>query len=363
MSNILDLCGKTPLIKLKNILQSHQAQLFLKLERMNAGGSIKDRPAKYIIEKAERTGQLRPGGTIIESSSGNFGIACAMIGAAKGYKVIILIDPKTTPTNRALLKVYGAQGIVVTEKDDKGTYHKTRIAMAQKLSQEIPNSYWPNQCFNLDNSEAHYYSTAPEIWQQCQEKIDVLITTVSTGGQIGGLSRFFREYSPMTQIVAVDALGSTIFGGQEQNYLLPGVGLGWTPDNISNLNDIDTIFKVTDENSFLTCRALAKYEGVLAGGSTGASVFAALHLTQQLSADKKIVCIAVDSGERYLDTIYNDDWLTQQGLQTDCSPTELMNRAMQMLPYSSCPMNHANYRPDVIKEIAELANKMSLPCH
>lgn len=361
MISILDLCGQTPLVQLNNMTQPQHAKILVKLERMNAGGSIKDRPAKFIIEKAEREGHLKPGGTIIESSSGNFGIACAMIGAAKGYEVIILIDPKTTPTNRALLNVYGAKSIVVTEKDDKGTYHKTRIAMAKRLHEEIPDSFWPNQCFNLDNSAAHYHSTAPEIWQQCNQKVDVLITTVSTGGQIGGLSRFFREYSPKTKIVAVDALGSTIFGGKDHSYLLPGVGLGWTPCNIDNLNAIDAVFKIRDEDTFLTCRALAKYEGILAGGSTGAAMFTALHLSRQLPPDKQVVCIAVDSGERYLDTIYNDQWLLQHGLQTSCSIAELNQRAAQLVADSTNPIEHANYQPDIVKQINDLANIISYP--
>ncbi|MBP9743635.1 MAG: cysteine synthase family protein [Burkholderiales bacterium] len=354
-TNILNLCGQTPLVQLNHITQPQHAKILLKLERMNAGGSIKDRPAKYIIEKAEKSGILRPGGVIIESSSGNFGIACAMIGAVKGYKVIILIDPKTTTTNRALMNAYGAQTIVVTEKDDDGAYHKTRIAMAQRLHQEIPNSFWPNQCFNLDNSAAHYASTAPEIMQQCNGEIDVLITAVSTGGQIGGLARYFREHSPKTKIVAVDAFGSTAFGGQAQNYLLPGVGLGWTPANIKDLSQLDAIFKIHDNDTFLTCRVLAKYEGILTGGSTGANVITALHLSKQLNANQQIVCISADSGERYLDTIYNDQWLLNHNLQTECSIAELNQKAQQLVSYSTNPVESANYMPHVVDSISELA--------
>lgn len=360
MNSILDLCGQTPIIQLNNINSQQQAKIFIKLERMNASGSIKDRPAKYIIEKAEQVGHLRPGGTIIESSSGNFGIACAMIAAAKGYKVIILIDPKTTSANRALLNVYGAKTIIVTEKDDNGSYHKTRIAMAKRLHQEIPNSFWPNQCFNLDNSAAHYHFTAPEILQQCHGKVDFFITAVSTGGQIGGMSRYFREHSPNTKIIAVDALGSTIFGGKDQSYLLPGVGLGWTPANITDLSHIDAIFKIHDEDTFLTCRALAKYEGILVGGSTGAATIAALHLSQHLTPDKHIVCISADSGERYLDTIYNDQWLLQHGLQTNCSIAELNQRAKQLVSYSTNPIEQANYQPDIVNQINNLANNISM---
>jgi cystathionine beta-synthase/cysteine synthase A len=360
MNNILNLCGQTPLVQLKHIVQPGCAKISLKLERMNAGGSIKDRPAKYIIEKAEKDRVLQPGGVIIESSSGNFGIACAMIGAAKGYKVIILIDPKTTSTNRALMNAYGAQTIIVTEKDDDGAYHKTRIAMAQRLHQEIPNSFWPNQCFNLDNSAAHYATTGPEILQQCNGKVDVLITAVSTGGQIGGLARYFREHSPQTKIIAVDALGSTAFGGKPESYLLPGVGLGWTPNNIQSLNQLDAVFKIHDNDTFLTCRALAKYEGILTGGSTGANVITALHLSQQLDANKQIVCISADSGERYLDTVYNDQWLLNHGLETGCSIAELHQKAKQLVVCSTNPIEVANYMPHVVDAISELAANINL---
>jgi cystathionine beta-synthase/cysteine synthase A len=283
-----------------------------------------------------------------------------MIGAVKGYKVIILIDPKTTQTNRALMNAYGAKTIVVTEKDDDGAYHKTRIAMAQRLHQEIPNSFWPNQCFNLDNSAAHYDTTGPEILQQCNGKVDVLITAVSTGGQIGGLARYFRERSPETKIIAVDALGSTAFGGKPESYLLPGVGLGWTPSNIKDLSQLDAVFKIHDNDTFLTCRALAKYEGILTGGSTGANVITALHLGQHLSADKQIVCISADSGERYLDTIYNDQWLLDNGLQTECSIAELNQKAKQLIPYSTNPVENANYMPNIVDFITELAANITL---
>ncbi len=232
--------------------------------------------------------------------------------------------------------------------------------MAQRLHQEIPNSFWPNQCFNLDNSAAHYVTTGPEILQQCNGKVDVLITAVSTGGQIGGLARYFREHSPQTKIIAVDALGSTAFGGKPESYLLPGVGLGWTPNNIQSLHQLDAVFKIHDNDTFLTCRALAKYEGILTGGSTGANVITALHLSQQLDADKQIVCISADSGERYLDTVYNDQWLLNHGLETGCSIAELHKKAKQLVVCSTNPIEVANYMPHIVDAISELAANINL---
>ncbi|HLF67327.1 MAG TPA: cysteine synthase family protein, partial [Gammaproteobacteria bacterium] len=225
MQNITEICGQTPLVKLRNIIRNPETDISLKLEAMNGSGSIKMRPAKYIIERAEESGALKPGGTIIESSSGNFGIACAMIGAAKGYRVIMVVDPKTTPTNRALLEVYGAELVVIEVPDEDGAYHKSRISFADRLAQEIPNSFRPDQCFNLQNNEAHYQSTAVEILNQCQGRIDALIISVSTGGQIGGIGRYFHEHSPNTKIIAIEPVGSCIFGGKPHAYLLPGMGL------------------------------------------------------------------------------------------------------------------------------------------
>lgn len=348
MQTITDLCGNTPLIKLQNILGKDSPEICLKLERYNAAGSIKDRPAKYIIERAEQAGILKPGSTLIESSSGNFGISCAMLGAAKGYKVIIIIDPKTTPANHALLKAYGAQVIVATEKDDTGSYNKTRIKMANELLRQIPNSFMPNQFFNLENSEAHYLQTAPELYAQCDKKIDILVLNIGSGGHVGGMTRFFREHSPQTQIVIVDPIGSTMFGGTPGNYFIPAVGLSWTPHNVTHLNYLDAIYKIPDEDAFLTSRLLAKHEGVLVGGSTGASVILALKLALNQSADKRIVCIAADSGERYLDTIFNDTWMQERNLQTECSLAELNERATNLKLYTDNPEQHANYNPGLM---------------
>jgi cystathionine beta-synthase/cysteine synthase A len=349
METILNTVGQTPLIQLQNIVSQDEANIFLKLEKTNPGGSIKDRPALYIVEEAERRGWLKPGGTLIESSSGNFGISLAMIGAAKGYHVIILVDPKTTPVNLALLKAYGAEVIVVTEQDDSGSYHKTRISLANKLHREIPNSFRPDQCFNLLNGEAHYKQTAKELYEQCKGKIDAIILTVSTGGQIGGFSRFFKEHAPDVKVVAVDAIGSTIFGGQSHAYLLPGMGLSWTPANIEDLNKIDVVYKVPDEDAFMVCRSLARHEGILCGGSTGAGMVAALKIAPQLGKGKNIVCLASDNGERYIPTIYNDDWMNERDLSLSLEPSIVRSRANKLTPYSIDPKETANYKPELVE--------------
>ena len=347
MPTITDLCGDTPLIYLQNIIEPKR--VFYKLEQVNISGSIKQRSAQFLIEQAEQAGHLLPGGTIIESSSGNFGIACAMLGAAKGYKVIILVDPKVTPTNYALLKAYGAEVIIVRQRDESGSYHKTRIALANKLHQEIPNSFRPDQCFNKGNSTAHYLTTAPELLAQCPN-LDVLIVTISTGGQIGGMSRYFHEHSPRTKIIAVDAVGSTIFGGNAHSYLLPGMGLSWTPTNLDHLEYLHAIYKVADEDAFLACNLLAKEEGLLVGGSTGAATVVALKMALT-DPDERIAVLACDSGERYLDTIFNSTWLREHNLATDCSVKDLKQRALATPLYSDQPLTMANYQSHLAEEL------------
>lgn len=347
ITSILETIGNTPLITIPNTNKANEGQVLFKYERFNPGGSIKDRPAIYIINEAERRGLLKPGGTIIESSSGNFGISLAMIGAAKGYRVIVLVDPKTTSTNLALLKCFGAEVIVVAEKDDCGSYHKTRIALANKLAQEIANSYRPDQCFNLLNSEAHFNSTAREIMEMCSNTLAVFITAVSTGGQLGGISKYLKTFAPDVQVIGVDAVGSAIFGGHTDSYLIPGVGLVWTPVNL-NMAYIDRAYKITDEQAFLTARAFARHEGILMGPSSGACALVALKLAQELTPDKRVVCMISDGGERYIQTLFNDEWMEQQGFATAADIETIRTMAGQLQPWSTCPADSANYRSDLI---------------
>lgn len=348
--SILDTIGQTKLVKLKPSIY-HNSNILVKLERTNPGGSVKDRPALYLIEEAERTGKLLPNGTIIESSSGNFGISLAMIGAAKHYRVIIIVDPKTTNTNLSILKAYGAEVIVVTEKDDLNSYHKTRIALANKLHQEIPNSFRPDQCFNILNSQAHYHSTAEELLKQ-SGSLDYLIVGVSTGGQLGGISEYFKKYNPGTNIIAVDALGSAIFGSPSSthSYLMPGMGLGWTPSNIQDISLIDFVYKVSDDDAFLACRLLAKHEGLLLGGSSGACFMVALSIALEVS-NKNIAFIAADNGDHYLETLYNTDWLVQNGLSTNADLEDIVKRAAKLSPHSRKPSIPTNYKLGLAEEL------------
>ncbi len=351
MPELLDVIGQTPAVRLRNLTTDGEAQLIAKLENTNPAGSLKDRPAWYIVEHAERTGLLRPGGTIIESSSGNFSIALAMIGASRGYRVIAVVDPKLTPTNRGLLEAFGSEIVIVDEPDDSGSYHKTRIAYANKLHREIRNSFRPDQCFNPLNSQAHYRTTARELLDQAR-RLTAVVCTVSTGGQLGGIARAVKERAPHVAVIGVDVWGSTVFGGEPHPYLVPGVGLSWTPSNLSDLSLVDQVYKVTDEDAFRACRTLVRSEGLFAGVSTGAALTVALAKAMRGRPGQQVAFLAADRGERYLATAFNDGWLEAHGLTTATAPDELRGRARELTPYSTRPAAEcANHRPGLAAEL------------
>lgn len=348
--HLLETIGNTPLIELRNTTASTEGRLLFKYERGNPGGSIKDRPALFIVTEAEKRGLLKPGGTIIESSSGNFGISLAMIGAAKGYRVIILVDPKTTATNLALLKCFGAEVVVVTEQDDSGSYHKTRISLANKLADEIPDAFRPDQCFNLLNSTAHYQGTAREIFADCPDNIAAIVAAVSTGGQLGGISRYTKTYRPDVKVIGVDAVGSSIFGGESHSYLIPGIGLAWTPCNVA-VENIDSVYKVTDEAAFVAARCFTRNEGILMGPSSGACALVALTIAKQLSPLDCVVCIISDGGERYIQTLFNDTWMQTNHFSTETGLEKLLELTKEVAPWSVHPAQNTNYKPELVSKL------------
>lgn len=348
--HLLETIGNTPLIELRNTTASTEGRLLFKYERGNPGGSIKDRPALFIVTEAEKRGLLKPGGTIIESSSGNFGISLAMIGAAKGYRVIILVDPKTTATNLALLKCFSAEVVVVTEQDDSGSYHKTRISLANKLADEIPDAFRPDQCFNLLNSTAHYQGTAREIFADCPDNIAAIVAAVSTGGQLGGISRYTKTYRPDVKVIGVDAVGSSIFGGESHSYLIPGIGLAWTPCNVA-VENIDSVYKVTDEAAFVAARCFTRNEGILMGPSSGACALVALTIAKQLSPLDCVVCIISDGGERYIQTLFNDTWMQTNHFSTETGLEKLLELTKEVVPWSVHPAQNTNYKPELVSKL------------
>lgn len=334
MGTVLDLIGCTPTIELQRLNPPNGATIIAKWERFNPGGSVKDRPAYRIISEAREMGLIPRTGTLIESSSGNFGVSIAMVGAVYGYKTIILVDPKTTDANLSVLSTLGAEVIVVHEQDDTGSYHKTRIKLANELAEKIPGAFRPDQCFNLFNSRAHFDDTGPELLGQIDSSCKALIATVSTGGQIGGLSRLLKASRPDIQIIGADATGSGIFGGPTAPYRTPGVGLGWTPTNV-RVDLVDRAVKVPDDLTFQGCRLLARNEGILAGASSGMAFAAAVKVASELDENASVACIFPDGGDRYLTTVYSDSWLESIGV--DSSPTfARFVESCMSLPWISC---------------------------
>lgn len=322
--NVLATIGHTPLIKLNKIVQDVPAIVLAKVETFNPGHSIKDRMALKMLEDAEKAGKIKPGGTIIECTSGNTGMGLALAGTVKGYKCIFTTNDKQSKEKIDMLKALGADVIVCptnVEPDDPRSYY----SVARKLSGEIPNSFWFNQYDNLSNSQAHYESTGPEIWEQTEGKITHLVVGVGTGGTISGTARFLKEKNPSIKIWGIDTYGSVfkkyhetgIFDEKEiYPYITEGIGEDILPKNV-DFSLIDHFEKVTDRDGALAARRLAREEGLLMGYSAGSAVAGLIQMKEKLGPDDMVVVIFHDHGSRYVGKIYNDDWMRERGFLDD----------------------------------------------
>lgn len=318
---ILDAIGNTPLVRLQNLSFNPQVTILVKLEFLNPGFSIKDRIVKYIIEDAERTGKLSAGGTIVENTSGNTGAAAAMIAAIKGYRAILTMPDKVSVEKQNSLKAYGAE-IVVCPTDVPPDSPEHYVNKAKKIAEDIQGAFRINQYDNLKNPEAHYRSTAPEIWEQTGGDIDYFIASASTGGTISGIGKYLKERNPKIKVIMPDPVGSVYYDyfhkgsfdtNARCNYFLEGIG----EDHLAKAIDfgvIDDVVQVKDKDAFATARLLARKEGIFAGGSTGANIWAALELSKKLKNNATIVTVAPDAGVKYLSKIYDDTWLDEHQL-------------------------------------------------
>lgn len=297
MDLITDCIGATPLLELTGLIPCPAARIFAKAELWNPGGSIKDRTALAMVEDAEFRGVLHPGGTIIEPTSGNTGIALAMLGAARGYRVIIVMPDSMTPERRYLMEAYGAE-VVMTPGSQGMTGAITR---AQELARKIPDSFLPDQFSNPANAMAHYETTGPEIWAQSNEQVDIFVAGVGTGGTLTGAGRFLKTKNPRLKIVAVEPATSAVLSGKEPGkHNIQGIGAGFVP-GVLDVALIDEVIPVSDTDAMDTARQLAHVEGIFAGPSSGAAVYAAGSLAQRPeNRGKTIVTILPDSGSRYL---------------------------------------------------------------
>lgn len=296
VKNITELVGNTPIVKLGRLSQEGCAEVYLKLESFNPSSSVKDRAALNMFNEAEKQGLIKPGGTIIEPTSGNTGIGLAMVAAAKGYKSIIIMPESATAERVSLIKAYGAQ-VVLTDEEK---LMSGCIEKAEELLKEVPNSFMPNQFINMANPDAHKKSTALEILKDMDDKLDVFVSTAGTGGTISGTGEVLRQHLPNLKIYVIESKNSPVIaGGEPGQHKIVGTGPGFIPDTL-NMNIFDEIIHVTDEEALGTTRKLAQQEGILCGPSTGASTFVALEIAKKLGPDKKVLAVAPDSGERYL---------------------------------------------------------------
>jgi cystathionine beta-synthase len=289
--------------------------VLVKLEYFNPAGSVKDRIAVAMIEDAERNGELKPDGTIIEATSGNTGIGLALVAAVKGYRVKLVIPNKISAERISLLKAFGAE-VILTPSNVPVESPDSHVTVASRLTKEIPNSFFTNQYYNKRNPETHYKTTGAEIWEQTRGNIDVFVAGIGTGGTITGVSKYLKEKNPMLKVVGVEPEGSTISEGEKHPFELEGIGYNFVP-GVLNLNLLDKIVKVSDRNAFLMTRRLAREEGILVGGSSGAAVFVALKVAKQLNREDVVLILLPDTGRNYLSKIFSDEWMREKLLELD----------------------------------------------
>lgn len=306
-AGILSTIGKTPLVALDKLFLNTSSRFYAKLEMFNPGGSIKDRTAFLMLTKAVEEGKLSQNSTVIESSSGNMAVGLAQVCRYMGFKLVVVTDPNINRQTLDLIQAYGAQVERVTEFDSCGNYLDSRLERVRQLQDAIPNSYWPNQYSNNLNPEAHY-QTMKEIVDICPSPPDYILAATSTCGTIMGCARYIRQNNLKTKVVAVDAVGSLIFGTSKGRRLIPGHGAG-RKSNLLDESYIDQVFHITDRECVIGCRRLLQRESILAGGSAGAVVMAAEKLQALIPEYSSIVLIFSDNGERYMDTIYNESWV------------------------------------------------------
>ncbi|MCG9478708.1 MAG: cystathionine beta-synthase [Actinomycetia bacterium] len=308
-NNVLEAIGRTPLVKLNRITENIKSTIYVKLESLNPGGSVKDRIALQMIEAAEKDGHLKPGGTIVEATAGNTGVGLAMAAAIKGYRTIFVMPDKMSGDKISLLRSYGAEVVIVPTSvppDSPESYN----GVAGRLAKELPGAYRPHQFENPNNPRAHYLTTGPEIWEDSAGKVEIFVAGMGTGGTISGVSAYLKEKNPDIEIVGADPEGSILSGDSPKSYMVEGIGEDFIPKTF-NRQLVDHMVRVSDKNSFNTARRLAREEGLLVGGSSGTAVAGALSYARRLKNPKYIVVLLPDTGRNYLTKIFSDQWMKE----------------------------------------------------
>jgi cystathionine beta-synthase len=326
--SLIDLIGDTPLVRLSRITAAGGAQLLAKVEYLNPGGSVKDRIAVRMVETAEKSGALKPGGTIVEPTSGNTGVALAIVAARKGYRCVFVMPDKMSAEKINVLKGYGAEVVVCPTAVDP-EHPDSYYSVSDRLAREIDGAWKPNQYANPDNPRSHYETTGPELWRQTDGRITHFVAGIGTGGTISGTGRYLKEVSGGTvKIIGADPEGSVYSGGSGRPYLVEGVGEDFWPDTYDR-GICDRILPVTDKESFSMTRRLAREEGMLVGGSSGMAVVAAALVASELSPDDIVVVLLPDSGRGYLSKIFNDDWMADYGFLTAHNETTVADMLLR----------------------------------
>jgi cystathionine beta-synthase len=312
--SILQSIGWTPLVRLRRLASDVPATVCVKVESLNPGGSLKDRVGGAMVAEAEQRGWLRPGGTIIEATAGNTGVGLAMVAAVKGYRCIFVLPDKMAREKILLLKAYGAE-VVITPTNVPPDSPDSYNGVADRLAREIPGAWRPNQFANLANPEIHYRTTGPEIWDQTEGRVTAYVGGVGTGGSLSGIARYLKERNPEVKIIGADPEGSVLSGGSPRPWKVEGIGEDFVPRTF-NSQLVDEWIRITDAESFHTARALSRREGILAGGSSGTNVAAALHYARRLTRNDLVVTMVCDTGRNYLSKFFDDDWLAANHLLT-----------------------------------------------
>jgi cystathionine beta-synthase len=348
--SVLDLVGETPLLALHRTGRGVACHLLAKLEYLNPGGSVKDRPALAMVAAAERDGHLLPGGTIVEPTSGNTGVGLAMVAALRGYRCVFTMPDKIAAEKMQLLRAYGAE-VIVCPTAVAPEHPDSYYSVANRVTASTPGAFQPNQYHNPENPGSHYRTTGPEIWRQTAQRVTHLVASIGTGGTISGVGRYLKDQNPAVQVIGADPEGSVYSGGGGRPYLVEGIGEDFWPTTYDP-SVVDRVVAVSDANSFATARRVTREEGLHVGGSCGTAIWAALEVGRELGPDDVVVVLLPDSGRGYLSKLYNDGWMADHGFLQAAGPT--VGRVLSQKSGTIPPLVHIHPDETVRSAIALL---------